>query len=81
MAEPTSYIVLRAASAAAGDQATAGWIDVATVDATSSTAAIRHMAKKNDVSSGTYVAVPARSWKPVKVAAVQTTVLKLEDVT
>lgn len=79
MAEPTTYIVLRAASVSQGDDTSAGWLDVATIDANSGTAAIRHMAKKSDITGGTYVAVPARSFKPVTVKAETVVTLKIEE--
>ena len=50
------------------------WSNAGTWEARSAEGAIRALKKE-----GTYVAVPQRSWKPVTVQAVQTTVLKLEE--
>lgn len=52
----------------------ASWTDSATVKARSAEQAIRSVGKE-----GTFVAIPARSWKPVTVKAETTTVLKLEE--
>ena len=80
MAE-TTYIVLRRGAERSGDADWSWTIENSNVQAASAEAAIR-LACKNDSNPvgtvGTYVAVPARSWKPVTVQAVQTTVLKLE---
>ncbi len=62
---PTIYIILT--------RDVAGWKELSTVSARSAEAAIRTIG-----AAGVYVAVPARSFKPVTVSAVQTTVLKLE---
>ena len=85
MAEPTTYIVLRRIVT---DEPAEAWEVVLTegVDARSADAAIRVAAADDfghlrNEQPCTYVAVPARSWKPVKVAAVQTTILKLEEAT
>lgn len=79
----TTYIVLRREDkmTSATDQAgTLAWrIENSNVPAPSAEAAIRLACKTGDALAGTYVAVPARSWKPVNVQAVQTTVLKIED--
>jgi hypothetical protein len=47
------------------------------VEASSAAEAIRLTVK----TAGTFVAVPARSWKPVKVTVEQTTVVKVGDAT
>jgi hypothetical protein len=71
----TSYIVLKAHVDGGG-----GWHEIpGTVAAPSAEAAIRKALGAKADATGPYVAVPARSWKPVKVSAVQTTVLKLEN--
>jgi hypothetical protein len=56
----TKYVVLRAIVETDGRS---DWATVGTVDASSSDDAIKQKAEE-----GTYVAVPARSWKPRKVA-------------
>jgi hypothetical protein len=73
----TTYIVLREADYAPGERA---WkVENSSVPAASADAAVRLACKTASNPTGVYVAVPARSWKPVKVAAVQTTALKLES--
>lgn len=76
MAE-TVYIVLRRSVA---DSET--WhLEAGAVPASSADAAIR-LTVKGVVSpppDAVYVAIPARSFKPVTVTAVQTTILKLEE--
>lgn len=79
---PTSYIVLRQTTHARTepDGPTVAWrIENSNVPATSAEAAIRLACKTNSTPEGTYVAVPARSWKPVTVKAETQTVLRLED--
>jgi hypothetical protein len=87
MAEPTSYIVLRrfkipaptTSSSAVPHRATEQWDRVTEVEARSAEHAIRLYAESAAAeASGTFVAVPMRSWKPVTVKAETTTVLKLE---
>lgn len=58
---PTSYKILRANGLA--------WIEVQSVTATSTTAAVRACVSKlaEKDQAGTFVAVPARSWRPVTV--------------
>lgn len=74
MAE-TAYIVLRSYDLEPGKR---GWgIENSNVPATNAEAAIRLACKNDSNPAGTYVAVPARSWKPVQVTAVQTTVIQL----
>jgi hypothetical protein len=54
-----------------------GWQSIGKASANSAHNAIRARLGELPASEGgTYVAVPARSWKPVTVEAVQTTVLK-----
>jgi len=80
----TSYVVLRRATQKSGamdDPAVPGWawtVENSNVPAANAEAAIRFACKTDNKPTGTYVAIPARSWKPVTVSAVQTTVLKLE---
>jgi hypothetical protein len=75
-AASTTYIVLRRAHELDGTtDPNPAWLVVdAAVPANSAEAAIRATAK----DGGVYVAVPGRSFKPVKVEAVQVTSLKLE---
>lgn len=78
----TAYLILQKstdpATATAGE---ARWKECGTVHAASSEAAVRaHMntrtAKSNDTAS-VYVAVPARSWRPITVTVETTTTVKL----
>jgi hypothetical protein len=72
--EPTEYIVLRQ------DVPDGTWKLDKTVKALSAQAAIRTVVgKPTEKTNGTYVAVPARSWKPTKVTAKVETKLALED--
>lgn len=75
MAE-TTYMILRRVS---HPQDTPGapeqWEAQGTVDAPSADAALR----KAVTEGGTYLATPARSWKPVTVKAETQTVLRLEN--
>jgi len=57
----TKYMIL-----AKGDKPDAGWVETAIVEAASARAAIRE-ALNGASEGGEYVAVPARSWEPVKV--------------
>lgn len=79
MAE-TAYIVLRRFSGPTSDES---WIEVldGAIQATSATDAVRRAAASKSPADGTYVAVPARSWKPVTVQAVQITTIKLGEAT
>lgn len=65
-AETTDYIILSRDNSSY-------WQQEKTVQARSAEAAVRQLGKE-----GTYVAVPARSWKPVTVTAETQTVLRLE---
>lgn len=69
---PTDYIVL---SRDTSRDTSGYWTQEKTVQARSAEAAIRQLG-----TEGTYVAVPARSWKPVTVKAETQTVLRLENV-
>jgi hypothetical protein len=71
----TTYIVLKH-----GGEAGGSWKALPTgVPASSADEAIRKTAD-SDKQGGTFVAIPARSWKPRSVRVVQTTRLKLDDV-
>jgi hypothetical protein len=59
----TTYIVLRI------------WESIGEYKASTAESAIRQAVKDD----GTYVAVPVRSFKPVRVQSIQTTTLKLEQ--
>jgi hypothetical protein len=74
--EKTSYIVLVKKG---GEEWEAGeeWEVVDAVHATSATAAIRAVATDHVNGPRTYVAVPARSWKPVTAQLDTKTVLTL----
>lgn len=84
MAE-TTYIVLRRRQE--NPELPAVWevvgendgADVPWIGSNASAAIRKALDGKPTVERGTYVAVPARNWKPVNVQAVQTTVLKIED--
>ena len=60
----TDYLILRQNAEQAGV-----WIQFATASATSPARALRI----SNLDEGEYVAVPARSWKPLKVSVEQTT--------
>ncbi len=68
----TAYIVLRKIALATSD-GRIDWRVHSTVEAASAAAAIRQKSEE-----GTYVAVPARFWKPVRVTTETRTVLKLQ---
>jgi hypothetical protein len=70
----TTYIVLQQHTEA-GSPVTLWSVQDASVPASSPAAAIRATADDN----GVYVAVPARSWKPVTVTTETRTILKLEQ--
>lgn len=53
------------------------WTDLVTIQASSSDDAVRRAVVKTANATGTYVAVPARSWKPVTVTVETSTKLKL----
>ncbi len=80
----TAYVVLKKSLTVDGtDDAAQGWTIVASdVQARNGLEAIRAYAEGNSEQRGnaTYVSVPARSWKPVKVASqVKTTLLFGDD--
>jgi hypothetical protein len=83
MADPTAYIVLRRddeEGKQVGDMLK--WTVVGRANTGSPTGAIREVATRLiDGNSGTFAAVPARSWKPVTVRAEQTVTLKIEQAT
>lgn len=54
-----------------------GYTDVGTQDAANAKAAVR--AASDKLGAGTYVAVPASSWKPQKVTVEQTTTVTIGD--
>jgi hypothetical protein len=64
----TTYVVLKAGE---GDH----WKVIGVYDNASAHAAVRDAAEEH--GAGDYVAVPARSWKPVKATLEKTTVVKL----
>jgi hypothetical protein len=67
----TTYIVLQQTDA----PAPMDWCQVGSYDAPNADQAIRQAVDR----PGLYVAVPARSWKPVTVTTETRTVLKLEQ--
>lgn len=56
------------------------WREGPTIEATSAEAAVRS-ATIQGAADGTYVAVPARSWKPVTVTTETRSVVKLTEAT
>jgi hypothetical protein len=72
----TTYIVLRR-DEDGGGIAVDRWQTDATVEASSAEAAIRKAMPKD----GLYVAVPARSWRPVTVRTETTTTIRLDTPT
>jgi hypothetical protein len=58
----TKYLVLRLSKAA-----TDAWVPLGVVEASSAKAAIRSYLDASKDGSGEFVAVPDRSWQPVKV--------------
>lgn len=56
-----------------------GYKDMGGTEATNAHAAVKIIAEK--AGAGTYVAVPATSWKPVSVTVESVTVIKLGDPT
>ncbi len=74
-AEFVIYIVLRKR-----DGVASGWrIENSNIPAPNAEAAIRIACKQDAAPDGIYVAVPAHSWRPVRVRGEQTMVIKLED--
>jgi hypothetical protein len=71
----TTYIVLKRLRELDTDDPNPVWaILSAHIDASNAEAAIRKVAN----GDGTYVAVPARSWKPVQVRTETQTVIRLD---
>lgn len=70
---PTEYVVMRL------DGGT--WREIARVPGRDSYAAVRAAVQKldEDMLAGTYLAVPVRSWKPVKVTPQVETTLIIQD--
>jgi hypothetical protein len=78
----TTYIVLRRSTytGEVGPPPISAWEVVATdMLADSTRAAVQQFVVGPDGGEGTYVAVPARSFKPMTAETVQTTTLKLEQ--
>lgn len=73
MTEPTSYIILLLEN-------DGSWTSLGYVNARNATDAIRKLATATNTPH-TYVAVPARSWKPFTVTAETQVILKLEQPT
>jgi hypothetical protein len=71
----TTYVVLR--KIGSEEQAQPQWMEYGRAHAASSTAAIRECAGIDDQGAAEYVAVPARSWKPVKVTVETKQTVKL----
>lgn len=74
MADPTTYVILRQPPDVADT-----WHVETSVTATSANGAIRLAAAGLRCPDGAYVAVPAHSWRPLTVTAVQQTTLKIEE--
>lgn len=72
------YVVLQQATESVLNDPAGGWVHIGRWSGYSAEHAVRLAVAQHGNSEGTYVAVPARSWKPVTVQAVQTTVLKLD---
>lgn len=66
-----------ATMATSGTPTPPGLQDIGEVEATNPNEAIKTVVEKH--GAGQYVAVPARSWRPVKVTVEQTTVVKVGD--
>jgi hypothetical protein len=71
----TTYVILR--KIGSEEQAQPQWMEYGRAKAASSTAAIRECAGIDDQGAAEYVAVPARSWKPVKVTVETKQTVKL----
>jgi hypothetical protein len=74
----TTYIVLREATGTVLNNDTGGWVVYDDVKAPSSTAAVRIACGEEQDATGRWVAVPARSWKPVTVRTETQTVIRLD---
>jgi hypothetical protein len=66
----TEYVILRLEQG--------HWIQLGFVKAASALGAIRHVAEKEKLA-GTFVAAPARSWRPQVVTLEQTTSARLKS--
>lgn len=76
--QATEYVVLSKAIPAANTSGgVQGWQEVKSVTARSATEAVR--AAAGDKNAAMYVAVPARSWNPVKVTPKVTTTFAIEE--
>lgn len=75
-AKRTEYVVLRAVAAGANPSEVAAWEELERTAATSAKAAITACVK--DVT-GTYVAVPARSFQPARVTVAQKATLSFGE--
>lgn len=73
---PRSEYVILEREAVPTDQ---GWREFARETAHSAETAIRN-ALEGNTDGGTFVAIPARSWRPITVRALTVTTLKLEEV-
>jgi hypothetical protein len=75
----TTYIVLRL-QAGVGEQETSWGFVSKVANVKSADAALRAAVNTDDLKrpEGTYVAVPARSWKPVQVRTETQTVIRLD---
>jgi hypothetical protein len=69
----TEYVILERI-AGSGD-----WSEVVRTHSRTSEGAVRKYLDTADDRSGTFVAIPARSWKPVTVRAQTVTTLKFEE--
>lgn len=52
------------------------WVEIGGTEARSAESAIRLVVARSDDTEGEYVAVPARSWKPIKVSVETKTQLR-----
>ena len=74
----TAYVVLKLDETA---ERGPRWIEGPTVDAASADAAIRASIDGGGSATGTFVAVPARSWNPASVTTETKTVVKIAEAT
>ena len=73
----TKYVVLHARpDGASPSTATATWVVLKMVDVVSARAAVGAAVRASNLKEGSFIAVPIRSWKQVKVEAEQTVRLK-----
>jgi len=70
----TEYVILKQLD-------TSGWDRVSKITSRSAEQAVRDVVESlsDGDQGGTFVAIPARSWKPVKVTPLTVTTLKLEE--